>query len=198
MASRKMVFVDIDTQFDFMDPKGSLFVPGAPEITSNLASLVSYANKKAVPIIASVDAHPNEDPEFSQFPPHCVRNTPGQEKVAATLVKSAIVVAQSKQDFSLPEKINSIVLEKTIFSIFGNENAENIFQTLDAENYFVFGVATDYCVKAAVLGLLQRGYSVTVVEDAISGVTPETSLAALDEMKQAGAKFARTAEIIAN
>ena len=198
MASRKMVFVDIDTQFDFMDPKGTLFVSGAPEITSNLTKLVSYASEKSVPIVASVDAHPIDDPEFSQFPPHCVRNTLGQEKVAATKVDTAMVVGASKQNFSLPEKINSIVLEKTIFSIFGNENAEEVFRALDAENYFVFGVATDYCVKAAVLGLLERGYRVTVVEDAISGVTPETSLAALDEMKLAGAKFARTSEIIAN
>ncbi len=198
MASRKMVFVDIDTQFDFMDPKGTLFVSGASEITTNLTKLVFYAKEKSIPIVASVDAHPIDDLEFSQFPPHCVRNTLGQEKVAATKVGSSMVVGASKQNFSLPEKINSIVLEKTIFSIFGNENAEDVFRALDAENYFVFGVATDYCVKAAVLGLLKRGYSVTVVEDAISGVTPETSLAALDEMKLAGARFARTSEIIAN
>lgn len=198
MASRKMVFVDIDTQFDFMDPKGTLFVPGAPEITNNLTKLISYAQEKGVPIVASVDAHPEDDPEFSQFPPHCVRNTPGQEKIPATLTQPTMILSASKQDFSLPEKASSIVLEKIIFSIFGNENAETIFKTLDAENYFVFGVATDYCVKAAVLGLLERGYKVTVVEDAISGVTPETSLTALDEMKLAGAKFAPTSEIIAN
>lgn len=196
MASRKMVFVDIDTQFDFMDPKGTLFVPGAVEITGNLARLISYAQEKNIPVVASVDAHPVEDPEFSQFPPHCVRNTPGQEKVPATIVNSPITIAASKQALALPEKINSIVLEKTIFSIFGNENAEDVFRALDAEKYYVFGVATDYCVKAAVLGLLERGFSVTVVEDAISGVTTEGSLVALNEMKTAGANFTRTADIV--
>ena len=69
MASRKMVFVDIDTQFDFMDPKGTLFVPGAPEITDNLAKLITYAQKGNIPVVASVDTHPTVDPEFSQFPP---------------------------------------------------------------------------------------------------------------------------------
>jgi nicotinamidase/pyrazinamidase len=198
MASRKMVFVDIDTQFDFMDPKGTLFVPGAPEITENLATLVSYAKEKSIPIVASVDAHPTDDPEFSQFPPHCVRNTPGQEKVAATFIPASTIIPATKQELSLNESAKSIVLEKTIFSIFGNENAESVFRALDAENYLVFGVATDYCVKAAVLGLLERGYKVSVIEDAISGVTPETSRVALDEMKKAGAKFIRTSEIIAN
>jgi nicotinamidase/pyrazinamidase len=146
--------------------------------------------------VASVDAHPTEDPEFAQFPAHCVRNTPGQEKIPATLVNSFITIPANKQTLSLPEKVNSVVLEKTIFSVFGNENAEDVFRTLDAEKYFVFGVATDYCVKAAVLGLLERGFSVTVVEDAISGVTPEGSLAALNEMKTAGATFLRTADIV--
>lgn len=194
MASRKMVFVDIDTQFDFMDPKGTLFVPGAPEITDNLAKLITYAQKENIPVVASVDAHPTDDPEFSQFPPHCVRNTSGQEKIAATQIATATIIAAEKQNISIEN--NAIVLEKTIFSVFGNENAENVFRELDAEKYFVFGVATDYCVKAAVLGLLERGFSVAVVEDAISGVSPETSLAALDEMKLAGAEFVRTNDLI--
>lgn len=194
MASRKMVFVDIDTQFDFMDPKGTLFVPGAPEITDNLAKLITYAQKEHIPVVASVDAHPTDDPEFAQFPPHCVRNTAGQEKVAATHIATATVISAEKQPLKIEN--NAIVLEKTIFSVFGNENAEAVFHELDAEKYFVFGVATDYCVKAAVLGLLERGFSVAVVEDAISGVTPETSLAALNEMKLAGAEFVRTLDLV--
>ena len=123
-----------------------------------------------------------------------MRNTPGQEKIAATQIATATIIAAEKQNISIEN--NAIVLEKTIFSVFGNENAESVFRELNAEKYFVFGVATDYCVKAAVLGLLERGFSVAVVEDAISGVTPETSLAALDEMKFAGAEFVRTNDLI--
>jgi nicotinamidase/pyrazinamidase len=197
MNTKKIVFVDIDTQFDFMDAAGSLYVPGAVDIVANLRKLIEHARKFEIPVIASVDAHPRNDPEFAQFPPHCVIDTPGQRKIDATILEPAYVVAAAaQQTLPSPRAAASMVLEKTVFSIFGNENAAKIFRELEAEKYVVFGVATDYCVKAAVMGLLERGHRVVVVEDAISGVAPESSQAAIAEMKAAGAEFARTADIV--
>ena len=46
-----------------------------------------------------------------------------------------------------------------------------IFEASGGDEYIVYGVATDYCVKAAAVGLLERGYKVTVVQDAIAAVT---------------------------
>ena len=195
VTKKSLVFVDVDTQFDFMDPKGSLYVPGASEIVPNLEKLIDFAKKNDIPVVASVDAHPQDDPEFAQFPPHCVRSTPGQRKIAATSLESAVVVAESAQLATLP-RAGSVVLEKTIFSLFGNKSADALFRNLEADRYVVFGVATDYCVKAAALGLLERGYSVAVVEDAISGVTAEGSAAAIEEMKSAGAEIVRTADVL--
>ena len=37
------VFVDIDTQFDFMDSRGNLYVPGAEDIIDNIKKLFDYA-----------------------------------------------------------------------------------------------------------------------------------------------------------
>ena len=61
----------------------------------------------------------------------------------------------------------------------------------------VFGVATDYCVKEAVLGLLKRGYKVTLLTDAIKATTQEGGKDALKEMEDAGTFFANTEDIIA-
>jgi nicotinamidase/pyrazinamidase len=194
MSLHKYVFVDIDTQFDFMDAAGTLYVPQAEEITANLAQLVHYAQQQQLPIVASVDAHEADDPEFSQFPAHCVRHTPGQQKIAATLLPQSITLAANPA--AIPTNLQQIVLEKTIFSIFGNANAEAVFRQLDAEQYVVFGVATDYCVKAAVLGLLERGYRVAVVTDAIRGVTAAGSQAALAAMQAAGAEFVTTNSLV--
>jgi len=60
----------------------------------------------------------------------------------------------------------------------------------------VYGVATDFCVKAAVLGMQKRGVQCYVVEDAIKGVFPETTQKALEEMILAGAKFVTTKDIL--
>jgi nicotinamidase/pyrazinamidase len=194
-SKNNLVFIDVDTQYDFMDPKGALYVPGAEEIVPNLERLIDFAEENNIPVIASVDAHPLDDPEFSQFPPHCVRNTPGQLKIDATIIESTIVVSEMPQTLSVLS-VSSVVLEKRVFSLFGNTNAEQIFRELKAEKYIVFGVATDYCVKAAALGLLERGYKVAVVEDAISGVSREGSELAIEEMKRAGAEIVRTADVL--
>jgi len=65
---RQLAFVDVDTQFDFMDPQGKLYVPGAEKLIPNLQRLTEWACRRSVPIVASADCHPADDPEFGQFP----------------------------------------------------------------------------------------------------------------------------------
>jgi nicotinamidase/pyrazinamidase len=73
----------------------------------------------------------------------------------------------------------------------GGEDTElhSILQAKGVTHLVVYGIATDYCVKASVLDALELGYPVTVVEDLIRGVAPDTSAAAIAEMKAAGAVF---------
>lgn len=193
MQKSRYVFVDIDTQFDFMSPQGSLYVPGAETLQPNLAQLIGFAREQRIPVVASADAHAPDDPEFGQFPPHCVRGTAGQVRVSATHLPEAQIVPNAPVAL---EQSNALVLEKTVFDIFGNPNAEQVFQALAPEMCYVFGVATDYCVRAAALGLRQRGYAVSVVRDAIKAVTPEGEVRSLAEMAQAGVRFVDTAEVL--
>jgi nicotinamidase/pyrazinamidase len=51
----------------------------------------------------------------------------------------------------------------------------------------VYGIATDYCVKATVIDGLAAGFKVVVVQDLCRGVSPKTSAAAWQAMKKAGA-----------
>ena len=60
----------------------------------------------------------------------------------------------------------------------------------------VYGVATDYCVKAAVIGMQQRGIQCYVVEDAIAGVSPDSTKEAIWKMLEAGAKFVKTEDVL--
>ncbi|GAX61742.1 amidases related to nicotinamidase [Candidatus Scalindua japonica] len=57
-------------------------------------------------------------------------------------------------------------------------------------------MATDYCVKAAFLGLLKRGYNVSLVTDATRGITKEGEEKAFKQMKDAGAVFTTTKEVV--
>lgn len=187
-------FIDVDTQFDFMRPEGGLYVPGAETLAGNLAQLIHYAKAHQIPVIASADAHLPDDPEFNVFPSHCVKGTPGQLRVDATHDPEARVIPNHSHELALGDT-RSVVLEKVVFDMFDNPNTEAVLRHFGASDYVVFGVATDYCVRAAALGLRQRGYNVTVVSDAIKAVTPAGETATLAEFAQAGIALKRTAEI---
>jgi nicotinamidase/pyrazinamidase len=51
----------------------------------------------------------------------------------------------------------------------------------------VAGIATDYCVRASALDALGTHRRVRVLTDLIAGVAPDSSAAALDELRVAGA-----------
>jgi nicotinamidase/pyrazinamidase len=194
---KKTVFVDIDTQSDFMNSRGSLYVPDAGEIIDNLRRLFSYAKEHEIKILSSIDAHKIDDPEFQAFPSHCMKDTPGNRKIEATICKDNVVIENVKQDIGETVlNYQQIILEKQSFDIFDNINTDRVIRKLDAGDYVIFGVATDYCVKAAVLGLIRRGYKVSLVTDAVKAITREGEKKALKEMRDAGVVFTSTQEVI--
>ena len=193
----KTVFVDIDTQFDFMDPQGNLYVPDAEDIIDNIKKLFDYAKEHKTKILSSTDAHTVGDPEFKLFPPHCVKGTSGNQKIEASTCKDNILIENIEQDiteFMLDHE--QTIIEKQSHDIFDNTNIDKVIVQLDASDYVVFGVATDYCVKFAVLGLLRRGYKVTLVTDAVKATTQEGEEKSLNEMKNAGAVFTTTKDVV--
>ncbi|MBT8371016.1 MAG: isochorismatase family protein, partial [Deltaproteobacteria bacterium] len=50
----------------------------------------------------------------------------------------------------------------------------------------VYGIATDYCVKATAIDAVNAGYKVTVIEGLSKGVAPDTTAQALKEIKEKG------------
>ena len=71
----KTVFFDIDTQIDFLFPAGALYAPGAEKIIGTVAKLNHHAAKHGIPVVSTMDAHSENDPEFRDWPHHCVVDT---------------------------------------------------------------------------------------------------------------------------
>src|SRR5215813_4490341 len=86
------VFFDVDTQIDFLFPAGSLYVPGAEKIIGNIARLNAMAASQGIPVISTMDAHTENDAEFTIWHPHCIVGTVGQHKPAVTLLEKRVVV----------------------------------------------------------------------------------------------------------
>ena len=159
---------------------------GAEEIIPVLKKLTHFAQEKNIPILSSVDTHTEDDPEFKDFPPHCIKGTQGHKKIQETLLESYVVVENRPldEDFTV---FPQILIEKSRFSLFDNFNVERILKAFSPREVVCYGVATDYCVRAAVLGFLERSIKVVVLEDAVRAVDPEAGSHAMSEMRSRGA-----------
>ena len=197
-----LVFFDVDTQVDFMVPAGALYVPGAQEIIPNLKKLMMYAQEHHIPVLSSADAHPPDDPSFAQWPSHCVVGTPGQRRIPETQLAGANVVPNRWGAFKQPaEWPGQTIIEKQEYDASTNVNFDAIIASVGAalgpSHFVVFGVATEYCVRAAALALRERKLPVDLVVDAIKPITEEGGRKAIEEMVGAGVRLVTTEEVCA-
>ncbi len=195
---REIVFIDIDTQFDFMLPRGKLYIENSQDIIPNLKALTGAAYDNEILIVSTVDRHIKADPEFKEFPPHCVAGTSGQEKIPETLPKRHIFVPRKILDkggfFDKIKDSSQVIFEKNAYDIFVNFNLWRVFRPFRAA--FVYGVALDYCVKYAVTGLLQLGLEVNLVTDAIKSVDPKQEKPLLARFSRNGVRLVKTKELL--
>ena len=188
---KNLFFFDVDTQKDFMLKSGALYVPGAERLIPRLRRLFDFARKNEITVISSMDVHEPDDPEFAQFPPHCVRGTDGARKLDDTLLPKPLIFSNTPVDRNLADVVlrnRQIIVEKNTFDVFTNPMAERLVRVLPPRA-IVFGVATEYCVKAACLGLRRLGVQTVVVDNAVQGIAPRTEKAALEELRAAGVNF---------
>ena len=199
-SGRAIVFLDVDTQLDFMSPDGALYVPGAERIVPNLSKLLNYARERRVHWIASADAHSPDDPSFTQWPPHCVVGTPGQRRIPETARVEAVTVPNRPQAFETPPDTSQelvLEIEKQEYSVAANPNFDAVLSAVGPSRFVVFGVATDYCVKESALALRRLQLPVDLVVDAVCAIARDGGRQAIEEMVAAGVRLVTTDEVCA-
>jgi hypothetical protein len=105
----------------------------------------------------------------------------GQRRIRATERPDSVVLAVGDRlDGPLPPHLT---LNKQEFDVFSRPDAGALIARYDQPKptFVVFGVATDYCVRAAVEGLLARGCRLAVVVDAIRAIDPDAEAALLTD-----------------
>ncbi|HHJ53497.1 MAG TPA: isochorismatase family protein, partial [Caldithrix abyssi] len=88
-----------------------------------------------------------------------------------------------------------VLFEKQTFDVFSNPKIDVYLRHLKPERVVVYGVATDYCVKAAVESLLKRNYRVELLTDAIKAVDPSAESEILANLQKQGARLTTFAEL---
>ncbi len=200
MQSRDYIFWEVDVQTDFMVPGAKLYVPGAEKLLPNVRKLTDAARRGEVFLVSHGCFHTANDPEFKQFPPHCLKGTPGADFVPEALADNFVRV-ENHANAKLPEdlsKYQQIILEKQTLDVFESRHADELVERLgDIAEFVVFGVVTEYCVSLAVKGLLKRKRQVAVVRDAIETLAPEVGNKTLAELQSLGARLVTTDAILA-
>jgi nicotinamidase/pyrazinamidase len=200
MLSRDFVFWEVDVQADFMLPGGKLYVPGAEKLLPNIRKLTDAARRDEVFLVSHGCFHPPNDPEFEQFPPHCLKGTPGSEFVPEALAKKFARI-ENRPTEKLPDDLSryqQIVLEKQTLDIFESHHADALVERLGSSPEFVvFGVVTEYCVNYAAKGLLARKRRVAVVKDAIETLDPKVGAKTISDLQNLGARLITTDEALA-
>jgi len=175
-----VLFWNVDTQIDFIEPAGKLYVKGAEKLKPVLKKITKFAADNQIRVINTCDFHLinsfelSPHPDFkTTFPEHCMAGTNGAEFIEETRPKLPAIVDWMTQLAILPYLSNSkqfrnIVIRKDAFDVFeGNPYTVKILNLINPDKIFVYGVSTNVCVDKAVCGLAKLGYKVFVFEDAI-------------------------------
>ncbi|HZH71607.1 MAG TPA: isochorismatase family cysteine hydrolase [Mariniphaga sp.] len=174
------LFWNVDTQIDFVYPRGKLYVEGAENLRPKWKELTELAREKSIRVVNTADYHfPNsaeldDSPDFiNTFPEHCMANTRGADYIRETDPEDPAIFNWNKEYLVTPElfdrnKYRNFIIRKDAFDVFaGNPHTETIVKHLNPDVVVVYGVTTNVCVDAAVKGLAKRNKKIYVVEDAI-------------------------------
>ncbi len=206
---RPVIFWDVDTQHDFMDPDGTLYVNGAELIKPKLERLTRYAHAHGIPIVASSDDHELEHaeisaaPDFTEtFPPHCMRGTHGAAKIPETALLSPMIIEPDPIPHeTLVRRLSAhegdVLLRKHRFDVFSNPNTRTVIEAWDPTAIVLYGVTLDYCVRHALDGLIDVGIpTIHLVLDATKPIVESAVDALVAGWKKQEVRIVTTDDVV--
>ena len=112
------------------------------------------------------------------WPPHCVQNTPGAEILLDKKLFKAVVRKGMDPQYDSYSGFQDDGGKKT--------ELDQLLKKDGIRKLVVYGIATDYCVRATALDGVAAGYYVLLIKTLCRGVDPDTTQKAIEEMKSKG------------
>ena len=198
----KPAVIVVDLQGDFtIARKGSLAVPLSDDSYLERISGATRELKEAGYIVlATQDWHPTDHMSFASnhpgkqafetieledgrqqtlWPPHCVQGSKGAELLLDKSLIDEVVQKGADMRFDSYSGFRDDGGVKT--------GLHRILEAHGIKSVIVYGIATDYCVKATVFDALRLGYKVYLIDDLCLGVNDDTSREAVQQMSGKGA-----------
>ena len=196
----KIGVIVVDIQGDFTKLKnGSLAVDGTDETYLKAVEGNTKRLKEAgFPIFATQDWHPKNHASFFTnhkgkkafdviklhgkdqvlWPPHCVQKTPGADILLDKKYFTAVVKKGMDSQFDSYSGFQDDGGKKT--------DMDKLLKKEQIKKVIVYGIATDYCVRATAIDAVAAGYKVIMIKNLSRGVASDTSQKAIEEMKARG------------
>jgi nicotinamidase/pyrazinamidase len=208
-AFGKIGVIVVDMQGDFTTlKKGSLAVNGTDEaFVKKVEKATVDLARHGFLIFGTQDWHPADHVSFHinhdgkkpfeliqingrpqvLWPPHCVQGTENARILVDNNLFLAIVKKGQDTRFDSYSGFQDDGGAKTEMA--------KILKRNGVQKVVVYGIATDYCVKATAMDAKKAGFKVVVVEDLSKGVAPGTTQKALKEMTAAGITVLKTLDL---
>jgi nicotinamidase/pyrazinamidase len=199
-AAQGMGVIVVDMQGDFTTwKKGSLAVNGTDQAFVDKVHKATVAlSQKGYMIFGTQDWHPADHVSFFTnhagkkpfeaikigdrtqvlWPPHCVQGTENARVIVDNNLFMAIVKKGKDKRYDSYSGFQDDGGAKT--------EMNQILKRNGIKELIVYGIATDYCVRATAIDAADSGFKVTVVEGLSKGVAPDTTATALEDMKKKG------------
>jgi len=200
IAGGKIGVIVVDVQGDFTTLKhGSLACTGTDKaFVDKVEAATRTLSKKGYLIFATQDWHPANHMSFFSnhpgkkpfeaikiegktqvlWPVHCVQGTENARILVNNNLFMAVVQKGKNAKYDSYSGFQDDGGDKT--------EMDSILKRNGIRKLFVYGIATDYCVKATAIDAAEAGYDVTVIEGLCRSVAPDTAAKALQEMKAKG------------
>lgn len=204
----KIGVIVVDIQGDFTQLKnGSLAVAGTDQAyIDQVVQATRALHSKGYLIYATQDWHPQDHVSFYSnhtdkkpydviqvngrdqvlWPPHCLQNSANAQVLIEPSLLKAIVRKGADKNFDSYSGFQDDGGKKTAL--------HKILQQDGINTLYVYGIATDYCVKATAMDAAAAGYTVSVIESLSRGVSAESTARALSELKANGITILKTLE----
>lgn len=193
----------VDVQGDFTILKqGSLAVQDTDQsYIDKVLAATKQLKSKGYKIFATQDFHPQNHVSFYTnhknkavyeiievdgrtqilWPPHCVR---GSENADILIDNDLFLAIIQKGMNSKYDSYSGFFDDGGI-----KTGLDELLKSYKLDTLIIYGLATDYCVKATAMDAIKSGFKVFLIENLCKGVADDTSKSALKEMKLAGIKI---------
>jgi nicotinamidase/pyrazinamidase len=171
---RALIIVDV--QNDFCEG-GSLAVQGGRDVAARIGAHTAGYDV----VVATKDFHVDPGEHFDEWPPHCVAGTEGAEFHPALDTTDIDAVFRKGQDRAAYSGFEGAMDDGVTLRAFLHDR--------DVTDVDIVGLATDHCVRATALDAAAEGFDTRVLLDLCAGVAPDTTAAALEELREAGVEL---------